>query len=423
MSLSAFESIVVAQVPCLMVVSEALADDLSSLGALARTSRVAWRQLQLDVFFERAVRVRFAARAFRWAASTAWRTLLRSAMLALALADAPATRTAAPPFSRGECDGAARAIVHSAPYAALCVRPALLRAWARRVGKFAATFYGRDAERLFAEPSFELHDALFFAVLSVSGLLAGLLPLDAVQFHNFIANCTSLHGINNWIVPAVGDARAKLVDAAVCSLAAFSTINCSHPVPLPQLPLWPDPAGLPAQPVVSLSPLELADVLTRAWGNDGLLSMYFYPSLETDPVGEGRLTFSTFDRDVFERDVKAVTALWRKTRAAVLERHLPAHDQLIALGGECRDSVGHSRYIGFLDMTTRNVVLLKSYQQSNDPDGPPCWVYRGSLFSWGLGGRWSLTGFVGTHSGPFLLLPKTDVTVELLNRLALDAPG
>lgn len=422
--MSAFERVVVAQVPCLAVLCDVLADDLATLSALARTSRVAARQLRLDVFFERALRLRFSGHGgVRWAAGTPWRRVLASAINAMRLSDVPATRSDVPPFSESENAHGARGILQSAPFALICSDAALLRRWAERVGHFVQTFYGADAESLFDDPRFELDGDLFFAVLSISGLLAPLLPLDCVQFHDFVANCTSPHGVNLWLIANIGPSRAKLVDSATCSLAAFSTINCAVQPFLPTLPVWPEAAGVFALTpelqrfAARPSPLEIVQLLTEAW-ETGLLSMYFYQTLDTDPGGQGRFTFAPFDRELFVHRVTSVTGVWRKSRVAMLQQHLPAHDELIAVGGHCIDEVGHGHYIGFLDLTTRGVVLLKSYQDGDESDGSPCWVYVGKLYSFGFGGRWSQTGFVENHSGPFLLLPNTPATATMLDRLS-----
>jgi hypothetical protein len=419
--MTTFEFAVLRQVPCLLSVCTWLAADLTDLRSLACTCRTAATRMRNELYFEAAFTLRFGSDMVHWRRNSPWRTLLRTAVNRLLLRTVPrgSFTSDKKAYVKELADpalalAATRALSDSAVWSQLCRSTSLASKWALRAAWFMRLFLSEEVLK-----PVRLHTDLLHAALQLGGLIAPELPLRYVGNHGFVADLASCAGSQRWLAAGVGlDAAAiARIDADVCVLAAFLTINCSKKPDLVRLPLWPDAVHcqLPAELRPFFVTPCLDDVMRMLTERFSVFrAVYFYPSLDTDPVWSGRFAFAPFDRNLFEERVKRCT---RGDRVGNdLFRLLPqapaSQQHLVAVHGQAHDQIGDAELVGFFDPNTMAFNLAKSYRGD-----APIWLYRGRLFSWGVGGRWGPKAEIASYSAPWLLLPVTDGSTAFLQRL------
>jgi hypothetical protein len=373
-----------------------------------------------DLYFEVAFTLRFGSDMVHWRRNSPWRTLLRTAVNCLLLRTVPRvsfTREAKAYLKElanpALALAATQALGDSAVWSQLCRSTSLTSKWAVRAAWFMRLFLSEEILT-----PLRLHTDLLHASLQLGGLIAPELPLRYVDNHGFVADLSSRAGSQRWLAEGVGLNAAAIarIDADVCVLAAFLTINCSNKPDLVRLPLWPDAVHCPLPPELRpffVTPC-LDDVMRMLTERFSVFrAVYFYPSLDTDPVWSGRLTFLRFDRKLFEERVKGCTRGDRvgKELLRLLPQAPASQQHLVAVHGQAHDKIGDAELVGFFDPSTMAFNLAKSYGDA------PIWLYVGRLFSWGVGGRWGSKAQISTYSAPWLLLPVTDGSTAFLQRL------
>lgn len=384
---------------------------LASLAALARTCRCAADRLREE---QSIYRLAFVSRfGRRWSKRTPWRTALMSAVRALTLRTDPDTvADADSPFAHvGERYASevllAERILQSAFWRQICASAAMRQRWADRCLPHIATF--------FAARTIDPERPLWRAVLCVVGLFGAHLPVATPLRPEIMHYLLSFSGLTRFVTDPLGEAAARQCDASLCvfgvllkltSECAPESATCMRDS-IVHIPLWPA-RGLvptPLQPFVADVDADFAAALLNSYFGTFCGKYLYGEELQADPPMLGRLVFAPFARAAFDKQIEIEAAQFNGMQSDVCAYAAEIGDErrVLMFSGTCADVSGESLICGFVELDSLQVTFLKSYPHSDE--GNLAWIYRGRLFPFGIGGRWSRTGLPTNWSGPFLLVP------------------
>lgn len=416
-----FEFVILKQLPCLHAVVVALTtggDSLASLGALAQTCRCAADRLRVEQSIYRdAFVARFGP---LWSERTPWRTALRTAMRALTLRtdDNDANTAADEPYA--DEFAIADQIQRSAFWRQICASAALRACWADRCLPYMTAF--------FAATTFDQRRPLWRAALTIAGQFAAHLPVAAHFRLDLQCYLLSFAGIRRMVSDQLGGSAVRACDASICVFGLLSKLQSEGNEnngmqstlirdSLVHMPLWPAHRQVPRvlrEFAIDIDQESAAALLNSQFAT--FSGKYLYgEELETDPPMLGRLDFAPFVRALFDKQIETETAQFDrvyKGMSAFAEETRSLRSLMIR--GTCEDSHGASLLCGFLELDSMRVTFVKSYPDSEE--GPLAWIYRGRLFPFGIGGRWSETGLPTNWSGPFLLVPGVEAARTFTSR-------
>jgi hypothetical protein len=410
--MSQFEFVVLRQLPCLQSVVDVLATDrvgLATLSALAQTCRCAAARLRAEQSIYRAA---FILRFGRlWSERTPWRTALRTAMLSMSLRpdddamEGEATSVSNVEYNyNGDESLLADRVLQSSFWHHICTEADLRAAWAVQCLPLMTTFFGGNP--------IHVRHPLWLALLSVAGLFGAQAVGHTASRPDLLRYLVSFTGFRSMVFDPLGPGPALDCDASLCVFSLLtrlcvdnssqSGLVCSS---LVNMRLWPARNLVPSsmQEFATEIDLDAAAALLNSHFV-AFSGKYLYgEEHETDPPMLGRLDFAPFVSAQFTRQIEGNASRIESVLHTFLEFAADIDERrALMFTGTCDDAQGASQWCGFLETDSLKVTMVKSYAPSAET---LTWIYRGRLFPFGIGGRWSRNGLPTNWSGPFLLVP------------------